>query len=98
MPTPHVPPYDASASYAACTAPAMQRAPDTSVAMGTGFDCFDDKSHTANALILAQAKRWRAVLGDAMRAQGFKNYFREWWHFSYGPQPHQAYDAPIAPR
>jgi zinc D-Ala-D-Ala dipeptidase len=98
IPTPQVPSYDPRVSYGACTAPAAQRAPDSSVAMGTGFDCFDDRSHTANAAIPAEAKRWRTVLGDAMRAQGFKNYFREWWHFSYGPQPRAAYDAPIEPR
>jgi len=32
-----------------------------------------------------------------MRKRGFKNYFREWWHFSYGA-PAGAYDAPIGPR
>ncbi|HEY4139873.1 MAG TPA: M15 family metallopeptidase [Pseudolabrys sp.] len=94
-PTPPVPAYDTRAAYGACTAPT--RAPDTSVNMGTGYDCFDDKSHTANVAIPAQAKRNRATLGNAMRAQGFKNYFREWWHFSFG-LPTQAYDAPISPR
>jgi D-alanyl-D-alanine dipeptidase len=95
VPTPPVAPYDARATYGPCTAPT--RAPDSSVDMGTGFDCFDNKSHTASPTIPVQAKRWRATLGDAMRAQGFKNYFREWWHFSYG-QPTQAYDVPISQR
>jgi D-alanyl-D-alanine dipeptidase len=95
IPTPPVAPYDAHAAYGPCTAPT--RSPDTSVDMGTGYDCFNDKSHTTNATISTQAKRWRGMLGTAMRAQGFKNYFREWWHFSYGT-PAQAYDVPIAPR
>lgn len=94
IPPPSVAPYDAHAAYGPCTAPT--RAPDTSVDMGTGFDCFDTRSHTANPTISTQAKRWRAVLGNAMRGQGFKNYFREWWHFSYG-KPTQAYDVPISP-
>jgi D-alanyl-D-alanine dipeptidase len=66
--------------------------------MGTGFDCFDARSHTANAAIGTQQKRAREKLLAAMRAQGFHNYFREWWHFTYGPKPAQLYDFPIAPR
>jgi D-alanyl-D-alanine dipeptidase len=65
--------------------------------MGAGFDCFDARSHTASPAVSTQAKRTRSLLGDAMRAQGFKNYFREWWHFSYG-RPTQAYDVPIEAR
>ncbi len=95
LPEPHVAAYDPRASYGACTA--ADRAPDTSIDMGTGYDCFDDKSHTANASIAAQAKRNRTTLGNAMRAQGFTNYFREWWHFSFG-RPGPAYDVPIARR
>ncbi len=89
------PPYDTGAAYGPCTA--ANRVPDSSVDMGAGFDCFDSKSHTANATVSAEAKRWRSLLGNAMRVQGFTNYFREWWHFSFG-SPAQAYDVPIAPR
>jgi D-alanyl-D-alanine dipeptidase len=97
IPEPPVQPYDARAAYGACTAQAMLRAPDTSLDMGTGYDCFDNKSHTTSPAISSDAKQWRATLGNAMRAQGFKNYFREWWHFSFG-RPAQAYDFPIVPR
>ena len=65
--------------------------------MGTGFDCFDEKSHTLSAAVTAEQKRWRAKLVAAMRARGFHNYFREWWHFSFGTRG-PAYDFPIAPR
>ena len=97
------PPYDTGAAYGPCTAPAAQRAPDNSLDMGTGFDCFDVKSHTSSGAITAEQKRARGLLLAAMRAHGFKNYFREWWHFTYGAQPRQAYDrkaydVPIAPR
>jgi D-alanyl-D-alanine dipeptidase len=97
VPEPHVPPYDARAAYGPCTGTPAQRAPDSSLDMGAGFDCFDARSHTANPAVSPQARRGRSLLADAMRAQGFKNYFREWWHFSYG-RPAQAYDVPIAPR
>ena len=38
----------ATASYGPCTGPAAQRAPDDSLDMGTGYDCFDVVSHTAS--------------------------------------------------
>ena len=66
--------------------------------MGTGFDCFDPASFTPSAAITTEQKRWRDILLAAMRARGFRNYFREWWHFSYGARPATAYDIPIAPR
>lgn len=91
------PPFDSAASYAACTAPADQRAPDNAIDMGTGFDCFDDNSHTRNGAIAAEPRRWRSVLLAAMHRHGFANYFREWWHFSFGARPAQLYDFPIEP-
>jgi D-alanyl-D-alanine dipeptidase len=97
LPATSAPRYDRAGSYGPCTSPAPQRAPDTSLDMGTGFDCFDDKSHTANAAIGAEAKHRRSLLLAAMRARGFHNYFREWWHFSFGTRG-PAYDIPIERR
>jgi D-alanyl-D-alanine dipeptidase len=92
------PPFDAHATHGPCTGPVAQRAPDNSLDMGTGFDCFDDNSLTASSAIAPAQARLRGVLVAAMRKRGFHNYFREWWHFSFGPRPAQAYDFPIAPR
>ena len=39
----------------------------------------------------------RVVLLEAMRKRGFHNYFREWWHFSFGTRE-RAYDFAIEPR
>ena len=40
-----------------------------------------------------------ATLNAAMRRHGFANYFREWWHFSFGAAPDpRAYDFAIGPR
>jgi zinc D-Ala-D-Ala dipeptidase len=89
--------FDPAAHYGPCTGPAGARAPDNSIDMGTGFDCFDEKSHTASPAIDADQKFSRAELVAAMRLHGFKNYFREWWHFTYG-RALQLYDFPIAPR
>jgi D-alanyl-D-alanine dipeptidase len=97
VPEPRVPAYDTRAAYGPCTSAA--RAPDSSLDMGTGFDCFDVKTHTASGAITAEQKRNRGLLLAAMRAHGFKNYFREWWHFTFGSaRGTQLYDFPIAPR
>jgi D-alanyl-D-alanine dipeptidase len=81
---------EGSAPDAPCTAPAAERAPDNALDneldMGTGFDCFDAKAHTASGAIAPEQARRRALLVAAMRGQGFRNYFREWWHFSFGPR------------
>ena len=92
-------PYDPAARYGACTGAAAARAPDSSLDMGTGFDCFDPKSHTSSRAIDADQKFSRALLVAAMRVHGFKNYFREWWHFTYGnARGMPMYDFAIAPR
>ena len=99
LPAPAIQIFDSRASYGACTGPAAQRAPDNGIDMGTSFDCFDAKSHTASRAIAGEPRHWRGVLLAAMRAHGFKNYFREWWHFTFGgARPVQLYDFPIVPR
>ena len=90
--------FDRAAHYGPCIAGPSERAPDNSLDMGTGFDCFDPRSFTASAAITPQQRRRRDMLLAAMRARGFHNYFREWWHFTYGPRPKQAYDFPIEAR
>lgn len=96
--TPPAPAYDAHAAYAPCSGPAAERAPDTSLDMGTGFDCFDGKSSAFASNITAEQNRHRVILLEAMRARGLHNYFREWWHFGFGPRPAQAFDFPIEAR
>lgn len=93
------PPFDPAARYGPCTGPAAARAPDDSVDMGTGYDCFDDISRTRSTGIAADAQQRRALLVAAMRRHGFSNYHREWWHFSLAVAPPPAhYDFPIRPR
>lgn len=59
----------------------------TEADMGTKFDFFDPTSHTNAPDINAIAKSNRNRLVKAMTKHGFKNYHREWWHFSYGAEP-----------
>jgi D-alanyl-D-alanine dipeptidase len=96
LPTTPAAAFDAAASYGSCAGPATQRAPDDSLDMGTGYDCLDAASHTASPAVGEEHRRRRATLVTAMRKRGFRNYFREWWHFSYGA-PAGYYDLPINP-
>ena len=49
--------------------------------MGTPFDNFAPEAHTANAE--GEVARHRETLVRAMESEGFTNYEKEWWHFSY---------------
>ncbi len=82
-----------------CDGPPAQRRPDTSIDMGTGYDCFSVKSFTRSKEIGTDQSANRERLRSAMSRYGFKNYMREWWHYTYsgGANP-QIYDVPIAPR
>jgi D-alanyl-D-alanine dipeptidase len=51
------------------------------VPMGTPFDTFAPEAHTANAE--GDIRRHRQALVLAMESEGFANYEKEWWHFSY---------------
>jgi D-alanyl-D-alanine dipeptidase len=83
-----------------CTAPQTKRAPDGSLAMGTTFDCFDPKANTAAPGLTEEEHANRATLIDAMTAEGFQNYPKEWWHFTLEgePYPDTIFDFPIEPR
>ena len=53
----------------------------TQLDMGTPYDTFSDAAHTANAT--GRVLRYRQILVRAMKSEGFSNYEKEWWHFSY---------------
>lgn len=98
LPAARVPPFDPGADYGDCTAPATRRAPDNSVDMGTGYDCSDERAHTASRAITPQQRRWRTTLVAAMARHGFSNYRLEWWHFSLPAARGPANDFPIRRR
>jgi len=64
---------------------------------GTGFDCFDPMSETAHRPLGNEAAVNRKLLVDAMRTAGFKNYAREWWHFTLADEPFakERFDFPV---
>lgn len=61
--------------------------------MGTDYDAFTTKSHTANAR--GTALRNRLTLKRAMESFGFRNYRREWWHYDFPRDSGPARDIPL---
>jgi D-alanyl-D-alanine dipeptidase len=61
--------------------------------MGGAFDEFSAVSHTANASGTVAGNR--AILGEAMAAEGFVNYVNEWWHFSFNVTDPVPFDLPL---
>jgi len=92
-----VPVADPHARQYDCRAEEIGRFPDNSLDMGTGYDCFDVRSHTDNLVVGADALRNRFLLRDLMEAAGFTNYDQEWWHYTLNnePFPDQYFDFPV---
>ncbi len=63
------------------------------LAMGTPYDTFSDAAHTANARDSVAVNRLRFV--TAMAREGFANYDKEWWHFSYSVSTPLRFDTPV---
>jgi D-alanyl-D-alanine dipeptidase len=55
--------------------------------MGSGFDYFDEISHTESSLITPKQLENRLLLKSLMEEKGFKNFAQEWWHYSFRPEP-----------
>lgn len=92
------PPFNPDQAYADCTGPSSLRAPDSSVDMGTGYDCSDEKAHTGSTTTTARQRQWRETLASAMTQQGFINYRLEWWHFSLPGEGSAAFNFPVMNR
>ena len=80
-----------------CDGPFEQRAQESTLDMGTAYDCFSVRSATASAEISASARANRERLRNALEKAGFRNYSREWWHFEFagGPAPTASHDFPV---
>ncbi len=80
-----------------CTLPAENRYADNSLDMGTGYDCFDTLSWTDDDRIGPSERAHRLLLKSLMEKYGFRNYAREWWHFTleHEPYPDTYFDFPV---
>ena len=95
LPPPAQPEHRAGDALVDCRS--TERFADNSLDMGTGYDCFDPLSHTANPAVGPEAARNRLLLKLAMEKHGFSNYANEWWHFTLRgePYPDTYFDVPV---
>lgn len=70
-----------------CYKSVEERFKDNSIDMGTGFDCFNQLSHTENPDLNPQQRANRLLLKSLMDKYGFKNLADEWWHFTLRNEP-----------
>ncbi|MET9735058.1 M15 family metallopeptidase [Streptomyces sp. NPDC006458] len=91
-------PYRPGEALVPCYAPQQERFPDNSVDMGTGYDCFDTRSHTLDPRVQGAQRANRLHLKSALEDLGFVNLAEEWWHYTYKPEPHPDtyFDFPVS--
>jgi D-alanyl-D-alanine dipeptidase len=87
LPASGEPTYQPGDTLHECYLPAGKRFQDSSLDMGTGFDCFHELSHTTNWKTGKKQMRNRLLLKNIMEKHGFKSYAREWWHFTLRREP-----------
>jgi D-alanyl-D-alanine dipeptidase len=88
-------PFDPLATYGGCISPAAMRAPDNSLDMGTGFDCFDDLSATKSGGITPPQRKLRGAprFGEAR----IRNYAGEGGTSRCGAEKAPILNSDIAP-
>ena len=88
FPAPRQQDYIPGQKLAECYLPVAKRFGDNTIDMGTGFDCFHELSHTLNKNIGKQQKINRLLLKSLMVKHGFRNYEKEWWHYTLNNEPY----------
>lgn len=65
--------------------------------MGGRYDLFDTSSWPSEAGLEPQERANRALLAAVMRANGFRPYDKEWWHFTLSNEPYRNtyFDFPV---
>ncbi len=65
-----------------CTKSSKWPKGENSIEMGTTFDCLDPLSNTESPYISTEALTNRRLLKKYMSKHGFRNYSKEWWHYT----------------
>ncbi len=88
---------DPAEGLARCDAPRGERIDEGDFDMGTAYDCLSTAAATESREVSAQARRNRESLRTAMSRRGFRNYSKEWWHFTLRNEPHPRthFDFPV---
>ncbi|WP_412068726.1 M15 family metallopeptidase [Rubrivirga sp. IMCC43871] len=65
--------------------------------MGTAYDCLSPLAATDHPRFTGDVRRNRQRLRAAMSDGGFRNYSKEWWHFTLRGEPHTGtyFDFPV---
>ncbi|WP_028281564.1 M15 family metallopeptidase [Olleya marilimosa] len=65
--------------------------------MGSPYDFFGPESWVSNTKLTKKQQENRQLLQDVMLSNGFRNYPKEWWHFTLRGEPfrNQYFDFPI---
>ena len=73
------------------------RFPEGDLDMGTAYDCLSPGAATESRAVGPTARRNRHQLREAMSRHGFRNYSKEWWHYTLRnePFPRTYYDFPV---
>lgn len=97
LPAEPLPAYRPEAPLRSCENAPERRFEDTSIDMGTGYDCFSVLSHAMNPSLGPQQRANRLLLKQLMESSGFVNLPEEWWHFTLSdePYPDTYFDFPI---
>jgi D-alanyl-D-alanine dipeptidase len=97
LPAPEQEKYTPGQPLVECRRPAAERFKDNGFDMGSGFDCFHEISATAYPNIGPQQRLNRLFFKSLMEKYGFKNYEKEWWHYTLKnePYPDTYFDFPI---
>ncbi len=88
FPVPQQADYIPGQKLSACDLPVNKRFRDNSIDMGTGFDCFSELSHTENKSFGLQQRLNRMLLKSLMTKYGFRNFEKEWWHYTLINEPY----------
>ena len=87
IPLPPQEAYTEAQELCECHLPAKKRFRDNSIDMGTGFDCFHPLSWTESNSIGPKQRQNRLMLKSVMEKYGFRNYRKEWWHYTLRNEP-----------
>lgn len=80
--------YPTASNLPRCDQPLPDRFGERDLDMGTAYDCLSPTAATASRAVNAEAQRNRQTLKAAMDRRGFRNYSKEWWHFTLRGEPY----------
>ncbi|NNF57906.1 MAG: M15 family metallopeptidase [Rhodothermaceae bacterium] len=91
VPLPYTPPGSypdpADGPLLRCDRPLSERYAEGDLDMGTAYDCLSELAATDNAAVGPEVLRNRRRLRAVMDRHGFRNYHKEWWHYTLRDEP-----------